>query len=39
VVGVGVAPGRWLDIVLGLVILLLILTILNRARRALREAD
>lgn len=37
-VGVGVPAGRWLDLVLGLVVLLLIVTIFNRCRAALREA-
>jgi CDP-diacylglycerol--glycerol-3-phosphate 3-phosphatidyltransferase len=31
-------PYRWLDVALGVVVLLLSLTILNRARRALKEA-
>jgi len=35
--GLGVAPGRWLDLVLGAILALLVLTVLNRARRALRE--
>lgn len=36
--GVGVPPGLWLDIVLALAIALLIATIANRMRRALTEA-
>ena len=35
--GLGVPSGRWLDVVLVLVLLLLVLTVLNRARRALAE--
>jgi len=31
-------PYQWLDVTLGVVVLLLSLTILNRARRALKEA-
>lgn len=37
-VGVGVPTGRWLDVALGLVVLLLVVTICNRCRTALREA-
>ncbi|HLB80604.1 MAG TPA: CDP-alcohol phosphatidyltransferase family protein [Dongiaceae bacterium] len=33
--GLGIAPGIWLDGVLGIIVLLLCLTIWNRARRAL----
>jgi len=33
--GLGIAPGIWLDVALGIVVLLLCLTIWNRARRAL----
>lgn len=36
--GLGVPAGRWLDVVLALVLLLLVLTVGNRARRALTEA-
>jgi len=36
-VGIGVPTGRWLDVVLGIVALLLIGTIFNRCRAALRE--
>lgn len=36
--GCGLARGRWLDIVLGLLIVLSALTIVNRARAALRGA-
>ena len=35
--GFGVEPGRWADLVLIAVASLLVLTIMNRARRALRE--
>lgn len=34
----GVPTGRWLMVVLGIVVALLVLTIVNRARRALAEA-
>lgn len=37
--GLGVRPERWVDIVLWLVVLLLAVTIVNRSRRALRVAD
>lgn len=37
--GLGVAPGRWLDLVLAAVLLLLLVTIVNRARRALAAGD
>ena len=37
-VGVGVPTGRWLDVVLGLVVALLGVTVVNRSIRALREA-
>jgi CDP-diacylglycerol--glycerol-3-phosphate 3-phosphatidyltransferase len=36
--GLGLAPGRWLDGVLGLIVVLLVVTIVNRVRRALAEA-
>mgnify|MGYP001557046178 CR=1 FL=1 len=36
--GLGVAPGRWLDAVLCVLTALLMLTIVNRSRKALREA-
>ena len=36
--GVEPAPYRWLDVALGVVVFLLFLTIINRARRALKEA-
>ncbi len=36
--GLGVEPGRWVRVLLGLMAALLALTIWNRARRALREA-
>ncbi len=36
--GLGVPTGRWLDAVLAVVLLLLVLTVGNRARRALAEA-
>jgi CDP-diacylglycerol--glycerol-3-phosphate 3-phosphatidyltransferase len=35
--GLGLRPGIWCDIVLWIVALLLVVTIVNRARRALRE--
>lgn len=38
ILGCGAARGQWLNIVLGLLIALSALTILNRARAALREA-
>jgi CDP-diacylglycerol--glycerol-3-phosphate 3-phosphatidyltransferase len=37
IVGAGVPTGRWLDVALGAVVLLLIVTIFNRCRAALRE--
>jgi phosphatidylglycerophosphate synthase len=37
VLGVGLPAGRWLDVVLTAVMLLLVITIANRARRALAE--
>ena len=37
-IGLGLHPGRWLDWLLGAVLVLLVLTIWNRARRALAEA-
>jgi CDP-diacylglycerol--glycerol-3-phosphate 3-phosphatidyltransferase len=36
-VGVGLRPGTWLDLLLGIVALLLVVTIVNRARKALGE--
>jgi CDP-diacylglycerol--glycerol-3-phosphate 3-phosphatidyltransferase len=36
--GLGVEPGIWLDALLGIVVLLLLVTIVNRARRALDQA-
>lgn len=36
--GLGLEPGRWLDGVLALILLLLGMTIVNRVRRALKEA-
>ena len=38
VIGAGVPAGRWLDLLLSLVVLLLFVTIVNRALKALREA-
>lgn len=35
--GLGLEPGRWLDAVLLLIVVLLMLTMFNRAHRALRE--
>ena len=35
--GLGVPAGRWLDVVLALVLALLVLTVVNRAKRALAE--
>lgn len=35
--GLGVAPGQWVDLVVCMVIAGLVLTVINRARRALRE--
>jgi CDP-diacylglycerol--glycerol-3-phosphate 3-phosphatidyltransferase len=35
--GCGVAPAPWLEIVLGIILFLLVITILNRAGRALKE--
>ncbi|MFP6899461.1 MAG: CDP-alcohol phosphatidyltransferase family protein, partial [Opitutales bacterium] len=35
--GCGVAPAPWLEIALGVILVLLVITIFNRARRALRE--
>lgn len=37
-VAAGVPTGRWLDVLLGVVVLLLLVTIVNRVRKALREA-
>ena len=37
VLGLGVAPGKWVDIVLIVILAMLGLTILNRSRRALEE--
>lgn len=36
-VGLGVAPGPWLDVALGAVVVLLVLTIVHRSRKALEE--
>ena len=36
-VGLGVAPGSWLDVVLVVIVVLLVLTIFNRSRKALQE--
>jgi CDP-diacylglycerol---glycerol-3-phosphate 3-phosphatidyltransferase len=36
-VGLGVRPGRWLDVALAVIVGLLVITIWNRAHRALRE--
>ena len=36
-VGLGAVPGLWLDVVLGAIVVLLLLTILNRSLKALRE--
>lgn len=38
ILGVGVPTGAWLNAVLGITLLLLVVTIFNRARRALAEA-
>ena len=35
--GCGVAPAPWLEIVLGVILFLLVITIFNRAKRALKE--
>ena len=37
VLGLGAPTGRWLDLVLAVVLVLLVVTIVNRARRALAE--
>jgi phosphatidylglycerophosphate synthase len=37
VLGLGVPRGRWVDAVLGLVVVLLVVTVVQRARRALKE--
>lgn len=37
VLGCGLEPGKWLDVVIGVVIFLLILTVRNRSRKALAE--
>ena len=37
--GLGAAPGRWLDAVLIVVSLLLVMTVANRARKAVRGAE
>ena len=37
VIGLGVAPGNWINALLGVMLALLVLTIFNRARAALRE--
>ena len=36
--GLGVQPGKWVRVILGLMVGMLLVTIWNRARRALREA-
>ncbi len=36
--GLGVSPGPWLDVVLGAVLVLLVLTVINRTRKAVAEA-
>lgn len=38
ILGVGIPTGAWLNAVLGITLLLLVVTIFNRARRALAEA-
>lgn len=35
--GLGLAPGRWLNIALGIIVVLLVVTVLNRSRKALLE--
>ena len=37
VLGLGVAPGDWINVVLGVMLALLVFTIVNRARAALKE--
>jgi CDP-diacylglycerol--glycerol-3-phosphate 3-phosphatidyltransferase len=37
--GCGVPTGRWIEIALGLILLLLIVTVINRARRGLAEVN
>jgi CDP-diacylglycerol--glycerol-3-phosphate 3-phosphatidyltransferase len=37
--GCGVATGQWLDVMLGLILVLLVVTIFNRARRGLAEVN
>lgn len=37
VVGIGLPPGKWLDGVLGAVVVLLIITVVNRSGKALQE--
>jgi CDP-diacylglycerol--glycerol-3-phosphate 3-phosphatidyltransferase len=37
ILGCGLSPGRWLDISLGIINVLLVVTIVNRARQALKE--
>jgi CDP-diacylglycerol--glycerol-3-phosphate 3-phosphatidyltransferase len=37
--GCGVPTGRWLDVMLGLILVLLVVTIFNRARRGLAEVN
>jgi CDP-diacylglycerol--glycerol-3-phosphate 3-phosphatidyltransferase len=37
--GCGMAPGTWLHLVLGLIMILLVMTIYNRASKALRESS
>ncbi len=39
VIAAGVPTGRWLDVLLGVIVLLLLVTIVNRARNALRDAS
>jgi CDP-diacylglycerol--glycerol-3-phosphate 3-phosphatidyltransferase len=39
VLGLGVPPGTWLTVVLWIVLILLILTVLNRCRNALRNIE
>jgi len=38
-IGIGLKPGRWLDLLLGVVVILLVVTVLNRAKKALQEID
>jgi CDP-diacylglycerol--glycerol-3-phosphate 3-phosphatidyltransferase len=37
--GLGVTPGNWINWGLGVMLALLVVTIVNRARSALKEAD